>query len=248
MEHVTASAAGRGQKRGPKEGSTRSENSAETWYMVCSLKESTEAYKNMSGPKFLQSSLHGTDIKGSESECKSFQRYLKKFRNGELQPTKKKRARASPYHAVEKKLIDYVVETRSHLFQTDNNKCAAGLNWSVMRDKLMEWAAQEDQTIYKNFQASPGFIARVLKDNTPPISSSQAMSSLHELRRYGRSIGLTEDDTVLLDQFQERISRRARLTKVAEQRTFPSQQTLTTFFAPTARNNSEDSDDISNII
>jgi hypothetical protein len=54
----------------------------------------------MSGPKFLQSAPHGTCIKGgTESECKSFQRYLKKFRTGDLRPTKRLRTRTASSRA-----------------------------------------------------------------------------------------------------------------------------------------------------
>jgi hypothetical protein len=53
------------------------------------------------------------------------------------------------------------VEIHSHRFQ--NHNC--GLSWMILETKLLNWAALEDQTIYKNFKASPGFISRALKDD-----------------------------------------------------------------------------------
>ena len=77
------------------------------------------------------------------------------------------------------------------------------------------------------------------EDEEPPISSFQTTPSLHELQRYGRSVGLTEDDDFLLDGYEWRLAR-AHQTKVTE-RAF--QPTLTTFFSRARNNSGEDSED-----
>jgi hypothetical protein len=78
------------------------------------------------------------------------------------------------------------------------------------------------------------------EDEEPLISSIQATSYLHELRRYGRSVGLTADvDIVLLDGYERRLAS-ARQTKVTE-RAF--QPTLTTFFSRARNNSGEDVED-----
>jgi hypothetical protein len=78
------------------------------------------------------------------------------------------------------------------------------------------------------------------EDEEPLISSFQATSYLHELRRYGRSVGLTEDvDIVLLDGYERRLAS-ARQTKVTE-RAF--QPTLTTFFSRARNHSGEDVED-----
>ena len=148
------------KKRGPKTGGTKTAHSAMVWYKICSMKEGTANYKKMSARNFLRTAPHETAIvRGNESECKSFHRYLAKYRGGTLLPTAKKRYRKSPYHAVAKKLVQYV-EIRSRRFEYD--KC--GLNWVLLEAKLLQWAALEDQAIYGNFKASPGFISRVFQD------------------------------------------------------------------------------------
>jgi hypothetical protein len=113
-------------------------HSAMVWYKICSMKEGTANYnKKMSAQKCLRNAPHETAIVGgNESECKFFHRYLAKYRGGTLLPTAKKRYRKSPYHAVAKKLVQYV-EIRSHRFEYD--KC--GLNWVLLEAKLLQWAA-----------------------------------------------------------------------------------------------------------
>ena len=88
----------------------------------------------MSAREFLRTAPHQAAIVGgNESECKSFHRYLAKYRSGTLLPTAKKRYRKSPYHAVAKKLMQYV-EIRSRRFEYD--KC--GLNWVLLEAKLLQ--------------------------------------------------------------------------------------------------------------
>ena len=54
------------------------------------MKETAD-YKTMSVRKLLQTAPHETNIvRGNESECKSFHRYLGKYRSGTLLPNAKK--------------------------------------------------------------------------------------------------------------------------------------------------------------
>jgi hypothetical protein len=104
-----SSTCAKGCKKGGLKGKgrTKTTQSAETWYMVCSLKESTDAYKNMAATEFLRSAPHGTDIKGTSSECTSLRLNLKRFRRNELHPSNKKRVRTrtctstSPCHSIQ---------------------------------------------------------------------------------------------------------------------------------------------------
>jgi hypothetical protein len=61
---------------------------------------------------------------------------------------------------VEDKLVHYI-----HLCQSlyQHEKC--GLSWIILQKKLVHWAPLEEGEVYKNFEASPGFISWVLRDH-----------------------------------------------------------------------------------
>jgi hypothetical protein len=74
----------------------------------------------------------------------------------------KKRTQESKFKAVEDKLVHYICLHQSLVCQCD--KC--GLSWIILQKKLVHWAAPlEEDEVYKNFEASPGFISRVLRDH-----------------------------------------------------------------------------------
>jgi hypothetical protein len=141
-----------------KEGTTRNEIPKDAWYALCLKKNSTEALKRMSNVQFLKSSESGEVFTGTASQQTSFGRYLKKFENGELESSSKKRCRESKYKVLEDKLVKYI-HLHQRLYQTD--KC--GLSWMILQTKLRHWASLEEDEVYKDFQASPSFISRVLR-------------------------------------------------------------------------------------
>ena len=149
-----------GMKRGAKKGNSRKEISKDVWYAVCVKKNSTDALRQMTNAQFLKSAMSGTDFTGTRSEQVSFGKYLRKYQNGELKPTSKKRSRKSKYKAMENKLVEYI-KRRQRLHQQDES----GISWILLKKKLLEWASLEEDEMYKNFEASPGFISRVLKDH-----------------------------------------------------------------------------------
>lgn len=146
-----------GMKPGAKKGNSRKEISKDVWYAVCVKKNSTDALRQMTNAQFLKSAMSGTDLTGTRSEQVSFGKYLKKYQNGELKPTSKKRSQKSKYKAMEDKLVNH----HQRLHQQDKS----GISWILLKKKLLEWASLEEDEIYKNFEASPGFISRVLKDH-----------------------------------------------------------------------------------
>jgi len=111
----------------------------------------------MSNKAFLESPDSGPMFTGGLSEQNSFSKKLRDFKAGKLTGTSKKRVRISKYHEIEERLLRYI-ELRSRSYQVD--KCGLSLE-----QRLLQWASEMDQQIYKDFQASSGFISRVLKDN-----------------------------------------------------------------------------------
>jgi hypothetical protein len=141
-----------------KERGSRKVISKDAWYAACVTKNSMEAFKRMSMAAFLQS----VESAGTKSQQISFSKYLKQYgENGELKPASKKQTRESKFKAVEDKLVHYIIRLGQSLYQCD--KC--GFSWIIMQKKLVHWAALEEDEVYKNFEASPGFISWVLRDH-----------------------------------------------------------------------------------
>jgi hypothetical protein len=97
-----------GMKPGAKKGKSHKEISKDVWYAVCVKKNSTDALRQMTNAQFLKSAMSGTDFTGTRSEQVSFGKYLRKYQNGELKPTSKKRIRKRKYKAMEDKLVEYI--------------------------------------------------------------------------------------------------------------------------------------------
>jgi hypothetical protein len=68
---------------------------------------------------------------------RTFNRALKKFRQGALKNDDKKRYKKSPYDDVRAKLIEYI-ELRERLYKRD--KC--GLSWALLKQKALVFAKQ----------------------------------------------------------------------------------------------------------
>jgi hypothetical protein len=153
------------------------------------MKNSTEILRNMPNAHFLRSAVSGEDFTGTPSEQVSFSNYLKKYEKGQLMPnTGKKRNRTSPFHVLEDKLVKYI-RLRQSLCQLDKGE--GGLSWVLLQTKLLEWAALEDDPVYRTFAASPGFIGRVLRDHnltlgspTPDDKDSGHLASQHQKEPY----------------------------------------------------------------
>ncbi len=85
----------------------------------------------------------------------TFNRALKKFRDGLLRNDDAKRIRTSPFDDVKDKLLQYI-ELWAQLYKRD--KC--GLSWAVLKDKALFYA---EQLGHSDFRAGDYFIASVLK-------------------------------------------------------------------------------------
>jgi hypothetical protein len=133
-----------------KEGTMHNEIPKDVGYALCLKKNSTEALKRMSNIEFLRSSESSKVFTGTVSQQMSSGRYLKKFENGELEPSSKKRSQESKYKVLEDKLVKYI-HLCQQLYQT--NKC--GLSWMILlQRKLLHWASLEEDEVYKDFQAT----------------------------------------------------------------------------------------------
>ena len=86
---------------------------------------------------------------------KTFNRALKKFRDGLLQNDDAKRIRTSLFDDVKEKLLQYI-ELRAQLYKRD--KC--GLSWALLKEKALYYA---EQLGHDNFRAGDYFIASVIK-------------------------------------------------------------------------------------
>jgi hypothetical protein len=88
---------------------------------------------------------------------KTFNRMLKRFREGTLRNDDAKQSRASPYEDVKEKLLKYV-ELRAQLYKHD--KC--GLSWALLKQKALFYAKQLGHDL-NSFKAGVYFISSVLK-------------------------------------------------------------------------------------
>ncbi len=84
---------------------------------------------------FLHSAESGSDV--SIQDARTFNRALKKFKDGSLNNDVKKREKASPYEDIRAKLIEYI-ELRECLYKRD--KC--GLSWVLLKQKALVFAEQ----------------------------------------------------------------------------------------------------------
>ena len=84
---------------------------------------------------FLRSAESGSDV--SIQDARTFNRALKKFKDGSLNNDDKKREKASPYGDIRAKLIEYI-ELRERLYKRD--KC--GLSWALLKQKALVFAEQ----------------------------------------------------------------------------------------------------------
>lgn len=162
--------------------SKRTEISKALWYDVCVLKHSSEAYRKMAFSKFLRSEASGPHFSGTKSEAASFARYYAQYLRGELDPGAKKRRRESRFGAVEAKLGEYV-RLRQKLYHG-----GAGIHWTYLQKKLLEWAALEGSKAYEKFVPTPGFIHKALRDFnlTDAVfpSGSEHEDSVHQGEEY----------------------------------------------------------------
>ena len=81
------------------------------------------------------------------------------------------------------------------------------------------------------------------EDEETPVSYFQVMSSMNDARRFGRSIGFTEADNLLIDKLKRRLAQAHQQMKVTNQALQP---VLTDFFSR-AKNNEVDSSAQNNI-
>lgn len=125
------------------------------WYQAC--EKYLKLTSKISQRKFLQSELSGPNFTGTESEVVSFNKKLKRFKEGELKPNEMMRTVASKFPNVEKKLIGYL-DLRSKLYQQD--KC--GCSWLMMQEKALLFASQENIP-ESDFKASPHWIQSTLR-------------------------------------------------------------------------------------
>jgi hypothetical protein len=103
--------------------------------------------------------LHSAESGGAVSmqHQKTFNRMLKRFREGTLRNDDAKQSRASPYEDVKEKLLKYV-ELRAQLYKHD--KC--GLSWALLKQKALFYAKQLGHDL-NSFKAGVYFISSVLK-------------------------------------------------------------------------------------
>jgi hypothetical protein len=106
---------------------------------------------------------------------RTFNRWLKKFRQGELKNDDKKRNKKSPYDDVRAKLIEYI-ELRERLYKRD--KC--GLSWALLKQKALVFAKNLG---HDDFKAGDSFIHGALK------SGNKRSVSLH-----GEGMEMSEDE------------------------------------------------------
>lgn len=147
------------KKTGPKLNSKN--NNAKTrldWFKVC------DDYKNNSFTikskiKWLASDWTDPKFTGTESERKSFERYLKQYTAGKLTAVDAdtKRAAKPAYPQIEDKLHAYI-QLRAKKYTMD--KC--GLSWMAVQAKALAIAEKMDVDVAK-FKASPGWISKFLK-------------------------------------------------------------------------------------
>ena len=78
------------------------------------------------------SGANSDKFQGTDSEARSFCRWLKLYREGKLKPTNgaSKRERKPGFPEVEEALVDYI-ELRMKKFQQDK----LGISWQIMKDK-----------------------------------------------------------------------------------------------------------------
>jgi len=107
----------------------------------------------------------------------TFNRALKKFRDGLLQNDDAKRIRTSLFDDVKEKLLQYI-ELRAQLYKRD--KC--GLSWALLKEKALYYA---EQLGHDNFRAGDYFIASVLK------KGNKKCIALH-----GEGMEMSEEDKV----------------------------------------------------
>ena len=153
-----------GQKRGPRQSSTREETkSLQDWYIVCNLyrrENPKEETATISKAAFLRSDMSGNRFSGTVSEQNTFGKRLKQYDAGELKPSQNVRFREGMYPLIEDRLINYL-DLRQKKYLRD--KC--GVSWMYLEHKAKEFKKQveTDHPLYKSFQASPGWLSNVLK-------------------------------------------------------------------------------------
>jgi hypothetical protein len=159
-EHSVSQPGKRGPKLGRKHGRTLTQKE---WFALCELY--VLRFPKMAHSEFLASDVSGDIVSGSKSECVSFGRRLKLFRNGELIPLDVKRLRPPQYEALEAQLVAYLRTQRAH-WMAD----AANI-WQHLLSRSAEWAHEMDDPIYREFKASPGWLKGVLKRNNIDLKS-----------------------------------------------------------------------------
>jgi len=147
----------------------RDDRSHSFWHAAC---EKFVNGKYASESAFLRSKDSG-DL-GIQDQ-RTFNRWLKQFRQGSLKNDDYKRSKSSPYDDVKAKLLEYI-ELRERLFKRD--KC--GLSWSVLKHKALHFA---EQLGHKDFKAGDYFIKRVLD------SGNKRCVSLH-----GEGMEMSEEE------------------------------------------------------
>jgi len=127
------------------------------WYEVCA--NYVKNYPSMKQADFLRSDVSGPQV--NLVHKMSFSRRLRDYRNGTLKPSDNYKANKVRYPKVEEKLVQFL-KLRQELYKLDKR---VGVSWQQLAQKCLEWAAEEEDPIYRNFMASPGFIEKVLKRN-----------------------------------------------------------------------------------
>ncbi|GKY91249.1 hypothetical protein MPSEU_000098200 [Mayamaea pseudoterrestris] len=157
-------------RRGPKPGSKHGRVlTQKEWHSLCDLY--VNSHDDMAQRDFLISNVSGGIVSGTSSECVSFSRRLKLFRNGDLIPSESKRNRRPEFTALEAKIVAYIRENHQNLAKESANL------WQHILSVSADWAHDFDEPIYRGFKASAGWLRRVLRRNSIDLKISSEPSN-----------------------------------------------------------------------
>ena len=125
-----------------KTSQTRESHDEAFWYKLCERYKQYQEdnpQKNCSQRSFLKSK-EALEVTGAPRECRSFSRYWKRFEQGELNPTsRRRRRRAVGYVEIEERLSTYLLLRSMIFIRGDVN----GATWAKLKQKCVKWGAKE---------------------------------------------------------------------------------------------------------